>query len=1264
MTRTWWGQWIALAVTAPLCLTACPAADEEAEDSGVVFDAGQDVVAASDVIGFEVASDGSMDGTEGGTDAAPADGQPSDLAEPDVAPPDGDVALDTLPEIGSDVVPELPLDVVGDLPPDIPPDLPPDIPPDIPVDTGPPPTGDVEGVVWLSDGTPVQGLPVRIIGQPFAQATTNFQGFFFIDGAIAGPVQLLAGPTGDNQARVVDGVIPADGKWNAGLITLQGMGAVEGHVDALGAAGQAGASVRIVGTAFETFSASSGYFFLPQVPAYCAILRVERSGFQPNEVEACVEIGATVDVGTVTLYGEGVCVPQCAGRACGDDGCGSTCGDCPNNQLCQGSQCFIGGECGNGVCDSDVGESCDSCPGECLCEGAEICAEDFGCCIPDCTSATCGDDGCGGSCGTCEGFQVCQGSVCIIDGGSCGNTVCQPTADEDCGTCAADCTCGEGQVCAVVAGTCCTPNCGANECGEDGCGGSCGDCGPQGLCVAGQCEFACPDVEPPAPQPAGLLPDPPQPGEATTVTSAGFNDTYLMSPGGAWKAAVRREWGGSLIYLGATDDGPGLSASNTLDVANASRGLIFQLRDVDRVSQGCGWNASCVTNPGAACPATPAFLGWSPRLGSNECSTLPAVNAASVESGTAEIITTPLYWNPDWERTDCSNDGCFAGQSAVPSDIRYAQRVRFVDESVVALEMSFTNTGSATHQETPHRIGWIHGASGYPSARASSGAPITPDVAQPDGTTIRDFESAGGWASLQTGTLGGGLAIMMENGNEAFRAISGDGAGQGLYARVPFGLAPGATATVRAYLLLGDFVAVAQRAGALRAQLPPFGALETPSPDQEISQTLVVSGWALDNVGVTKVELLIDDLPVEISRMTTGLERADVCTRFPGYADCDVSGFTASASLAGLSPCDHVVSVRATDGDGNSRVIGAARVRLAEGAACADEAQCEDGDPCTIDACDPLLSCVRGPKPDSQLGGEVCNNQDDDCDGETDEAPAAGCFEYFLDSDGDTVGTSEIACVCAPAYPYTALASGDCNDDDPAVFPGQIESCNEVNDDCDLETDEPGATGCTPWFQDADGDGWGEDPGECFCQTPGGAWTVNQGGDCDEDEALVSPGAVEACNFVDDNCRDGVDEGGVCPLGIHPVYTYYWNAVAGGDADHRLGTQADPPPPYALRGLPIALFDDGGAGLVPLAVAACLTCNDHLAYAGPAGPPPGYSAGVTVGHCASNWSPLTSRQLVRYVNAAAFDHAVVISDQADALIAAGYVYETDLCWIP
>ena len=94
-----------------------------------------------------------------------------------------------------------------------------------------------------------------------------------------------------------------------------------------------------------------------------------------------------------------------------------------------------------------------------------------------------------------------------------------------------------------------------------------------------------------------------------------------------------------------------------------------------------------------------------------------------------------------------------------------------------------------------------------------------------------------------------------------------------------------------------------------------------------------------------------------------------------------------------------------------------------------------------------------------------------------------------------------------------------------ACQPGNpgVEACgNGIDDDCDGLTDEEGAAGCIAFFEDLDGDGYGTgDAGRCLCG-PTGSFTASAGGDCDDGNLLVHPGAVETCNGLDDNCDGSV----------------------------------------------------------------------------------------------------------------------------------------------
>ncbi len=191
------------------------------------------------------------------------------------------------------------------------------------------------------------------------------------------------------------------------------------------------------------------------------------------------------------------------------------------------------------------------------------------------------------------------------------------------------------------------------------------------------------------------------------------------------------------------------------------------------------------------------------------------------------------------------------------------------------------------------------------------------------------------------------------------------------------------------------------------------------------------------------------------------------------------------------------------------------------------------------------------------------------------------------DSDGDGVA--------APA---------DCDDNDPAIFPGAAESCNGLDDDCNGSIDEgdpgggaacgtgqPGVcaagtkhclvgglvcqsnTPATPescdgldndcngaiddsaasapvWHRDVDGDGFGSPTDTvASCDQPAGY--VAQSGDCNDEDGDIHPGADELCNGVDDNCSGAPDEGNpggglACATGQQGVCAAGTTACSGG----------------------------------------------------------------------------------------------------------------------
>jgi glucose/arabinose dehydrogenase len=144
----------------------------------------------------------------------------------------------------------------------------------------------------------------------------------------------------------------------------------------------------------------------------------------------------------------------------------------------------------------------------------------------------------------------------------------------------------------------------------------------------------------------------------------------------------------------------------------------------------------------------------------------------------------------------------------------------------------------------------------------------------------------------------------------------------------------------------------------------------------------------------------------------------------------------------------------------------------------------DDGDACTVDSCDPQTGAIS-------------------------HTPLA------ID-DGD-------ACTVDSCDPITGVAH---------VLPHEV--CDGQDNDCDGAVDEVGASGQLTFYADSDGDGFGSTT-TLFtgCAAPPGF--VAAPGDCNDASANVSPGSVEVCDGLDNDCDGVADEDGVCGC---PVYWY------------------------------------------------------------------------------------------------------------------------------
>ncbi len=145
---------------------------------------------------------------------------------------------------------------------------------------------------------------------------------------------------------------------------------------------------------------------------------------------------------------------------------------------------------------------------------------------------------------------------------------------------------------------------------------------------------------------------------------------------------------------------------------------------------------------------------------------------------------------------------------------------------------------------------------------------------------------------------------------------------------------------------------------------------------------------------------------------------------------------------------------------------------------------------------------------------EVCDGQDNDCDGLAD-----GLDPDILDQDGD--GVDECS---------------DCDDLDPGNFPGNVETCDNNDNDCDGLIDNDPVDG-DYYATDADGDGFGE-PGTTVLTCDG----VDNELDCDDGDPLepvvadVATGSSGAAGTLVDplaSIQDAIDQATLCVV-VYP----------------------------------------------------------------------------------------------------------------------------------
>ncbi len=253
---------------------------------------------------------------------------------------------------------------------------------------------------------------------------------------------------------------------------------------------------------------------------------------------------------------------------------------------------------------------------------------------------------------------------------------------------------------------------------------------------------------------------------------------------------------------------------------------------------------------------------------------------------------------------------------------------------------------------------------------------------------------------------------------------------------------------------------------------------------------------------------------------------------------------------------------------------------------------------------------------------------DDDCDGRVDDADddLVDGLPFYEDADGDGYGDRPVtACRLGEGR---SLLDGDCDDGDASRYPGAVERCDAVDDDCDGHADDAlglsedcPVESCAALLvlapEAADGAYWLVLPSgttaPVWCDLSGGGWTlgflrnsaaVGNQGDAGQGELSLASLAVDPAGasasttpalgwhdlntFVYEELALAAYAGGVATYRSEPIPRAHLRIAFGEDGYRLYGGES----PYLWCG-GAAAYTDGGLGAVDNPPGAPASCRGH-----------------------------------------------------------------------
>ncbi len=205
--------------------------------------------------------------------------------------------------------------------------------------------------------------------------------------------------------------------------------------------------------------------------------------------------------------------------------------------------------------------------------------------------------------------------------------------------------------------------------------------------------------------------------------------------------------------------------------------------------------------------------------------------------------------------------------------------------------------------------------------------------------------------------------------------------------------------------------------------------------------------------------------------------------------------FVGAWLVLGCSGCSG--STEAPDGGAaDATPLDGGRADSSVGMPCTTSTECDDGL-----YCNGAETCTTG---HCSAGGQVCDDHLA-CTLDVCSEAMRTCIARAPDVDGD--GHGDAHCVDGDGNPF----GDDCDDTDADAYPGNVEVCDDHDDDCN-----PATRGGT----DEDGDGFESRS----CCNPDATGMLRCGTDCEDTIAATHPGATEVCDGFDQDCDAVVDD--------------------------------------------------------------------------------------------------------------------------------------------